>query len=244
MSDKPLTIMIDDTRPNLKALRAKDKDKFLYIVKTFMELAEEAADSNVPIPWYELPYMLNPNLTMKMVAAATLRAVFRVDQLNKDTFSVLGATLHPLSHFGERSINTGGKYSSWQRYFMLEPDTPIDGDAVEQTIRKLLYYARYIDVEKFGHALLSNQLEAYKALGQENLEKLPFQPALRYQKEKFGDLKVGQFWHDIGAFDCGEITHEAAVNWGCPSCGTGVVVEVGSYSVCESCNAGFKIKAD
>jgi hypothetical protein len=242
MSDKPLTIMIDDTRPNLKRLRAKDKAKFLEVVKTFMAIAEEAADDSVPIPWYELPSMLNPNMTMKMIASATLRAVFRADQLNKDTFSVLGATLHPLSHFGERNINRGGAYSSWQRYFMLEPDAEVNQESIEKVIRKLLYFSRYIDVEKFGHALLSNQIEAYKALGQENLEKLPFIPALRYQKEHFkNDLMVGQFWDDIGAFNCGEVE---SLEDGCPACKSPEFHLWGDYTVCSDCNAGFKYKAD
>lgn len=243
MKDTSLKIMIDDTKPNLKRLRGKDKAKFLEVVKTFMEIAEEAADDSVPIPWYELPSMLNSKMTMKMVASAALRAVFRADQLNKDTFSVLGATLHPLSHFGERSINRGGAYSSWQRYFMLEPDAEVNEESIEKVIRKLLYYSRYIDVEKFGHALLSNQLEAYKALGQESLEKLPFIPALRYQQKQFGDLKVGQFWDGVGAFDCGPLPNKLA--WQeCPSCKTSELQEVFQYLVCTSCNAGFEIQAD
>lgn len=245
MEDSTLKIMIDDTKPNLKKLRAENREKFLYIVKTFMELAEEAADTNVPIPWFELPSMLNQNMTMKMVASAALRAVFRVDQLNKDNFSVLGVTLHPLSHFGERTINTGGKYSSWQRYFLLDADAEVNEASIEQVIRKLLYYSRYIDVEKFGHALLSNQLESYKALGQENLEKLPFIPALEYQKKHFGDLGVGQFWDNIGAFKCGELTATQYEEGECLACHTSELVSMGDgYEVCQSCNAGFKIEAD
>ena len=50
MAEPFLKIMIDDTKPNLKRLREKDKAKFLEVVKTFMAIAEEAADDKVPIP--------------------------------------------------------------------------------------------------------------------------------------------------------------------------------------------------
>lgn len=245
MKDSKLTITVDDTKPNLKRLRAENKDAFNNVVRTFIGLAEEAANLDNPVPWFELPSLLNDKMTLKMVASAVLRAVFQVDQLNKDTFSVLGTTLHPLSHFGERQINTGGKYSSWQKYFLLDPDAEVNEDTIEQVVRKLLYYARYIDVEKFGRALMSNQLETYRALPMENAEKLPFFPALKYQKENLGDLAVGQFWHDIGAFNCGGLTKTQYEEGECLACHTSGLVLLGDdYEVCPSCNAGFKRQAD
>ncbi len=244
MEDSKLTIQIDDTKPNLKRLRGENKEAFMNVIKTFIGLAEEAADLKAPIPWFEVPGMLNDKMTFKMLTTAVMRAMFKVKDINPDHFSVLGATIHPLSRFSALKPNGSKDYSSWRRHFALDEDSDINEDSIEQIIRKMLYYMRYIDINTFGQAHMSNQMESYKALGMEAAEKLPFIPALRYQQEHFGDLAVGQFWHDIGAFKCGEVTSEIDTNWGCLACSVGAMTEFEAYRVCDTCNAGFKVKAD
>jgi hypothetical protein len=74
--------------------------------------------------------------------------------------------------------------------------------------------------------------------------KLPFQPALKYQKEHLGDLYVVKFWHDIGALNCGNIEideHE------CLACHVGDLITISNeleYQVCPRCNAGFIVRED
>lgn len=242
MEDSKLTIQIDDSKPNLKRLRGENKEAFLNIIKTFIGLAEEAADMDAPIPWYEVPGKLNDKMTFKMLTTAVMRAMFKVKDINPDHFSVLGATVHPLSRFGTQTSGGKKEYASWRKHFAMGEDADINEDTIEQAIRKMLYYMRYIDVNKFGQAHMSNQLEAYKALGNEAVEKLPFIPALRYQREHFGELAVGQFWHDIGAFKCGTVPDEEYLN--CPACHMTVLEPLGDYDVCTDCNAGFKRQAE
>ncbi|MNP58262.1 hypothetical protein D3C76_1531670 [compost metagenome] len=119
-------------------------------------------------------------------------------------------------------------------------DTKVDKNTIMNIIRTMMYYAKYINVEKFGQALLGNQLEVHKALPEPSMEKLPFYPALQYQK-KFGDLNVGKFWPEVGAFYGGGMKEIPET---CPACHVGKMVEATKAAqgihVCDSCNIGIK----
>lgn len=234
-----IRIMLDD-KPNLRKLKEKDKAKYTSLVRTMIQAAEDAADSDRMLPWYDLPEKLHPSLTFEKVTPAILRAFYDVEGLNPDNFSVIGSDLHPLSLFQKQELKNGVGYAKWRKHFGMSEDDEVGPEAITAILRKLLYYAKYIDVKKFGEALMSKQLEAHKALPMDNVEKLPFTPALRYQQERFGELKVGQFWSDIGAFYGGDVPNGYEESASCPACTVGFLRDVKEYIVCESCNIGFK----
>jgi hypothetical protein len=101
---------------------------------------------------------------------------------------------------------------------------------------------KYIDIGKLRTFLEANQVVTYRGLGDEQIMKLPFYPALKYQKA-IGELHVGKFHDDTGFFDCGEIKLEDGVPEACPACKHQylTILDLSDYALCEACNAGFKI---
>ena len=234
-----IRIHLDD-KPNLAKLKEKNPGMFVQVVRTAVAIAEEAAGSGKDsIPWYDLPGKFDDKLSFAEVAPAIMRAFFDAKGISPKNFDILGEEVHPLSLLKRRDIGTKGKYTMWRKHFGRGEHEHVDSVTITGIIRRMLYYARYIDVEKYGAAFMSNQLEAHKALPMENAEKLVFYPALRYQKEKFGDLHVGQFWDDIGAFYGGEITKTNGPH--CPACHIGELTKIGDYYVCPTCNLGVKL---
>lgn len=231
-----IKISLDD-KPNLAKLKEKDITSFREIMSTFMKLAEESASTQRAIPWYTLPHQLHENLTFANMVPALMDAFFSVDKINADSFSIVGLGVHPLSLLKQSKLGNVG-YSTWRNHFGLRNQGPVTPEVVTEIVRQLLYYARYIDMESFGKALMSNELEAHKAIPSLNAERLPFVPALRYQQEVFGDLFVGKFWSDIGAFHGGEYEE---IPMDCPACHLNDLALIGEYHVCRSCNLGVKV---
>lgn len=242
--DKPITIKMAD-KPNLRALRFHNPKKFKEVLSACIALAEEAAyvGEDRKIPWYDLPSKFSPDLDFENTLKAVSAAVFEAQAINPDSFSILEEDVHALAVFKSQSDRTG-TYPDWRRHFDF-PDgyDPAGPKEVTAILRKLLYYARFIDMDKYSKAVLSNHLSVHQALPELNAEKLPFVPALRYQQDQFGDLKVGKFWDDIGAFYGGEMPAGTSATE-CPACKAGAIhlKQAGQYLVCECCNIGIKIK--
>jgi hypothetical protein len=156
--------------------------------------------------------------------------------MNADIFDVLKVEVHPLSMLTPRRnyIDGGLKYYQWREHFKLPANAPVNGETVERIIRKLLRYSKYIDVQTLQEHLTSNQIATYRGLGAEQVNKLPFYPALRYQQKEKGDLHVGKFFDDIGFLDCGE--NEKGY---CLACNRYELQRIGHYKCCLACNAGY-----
>lgn len=240
--DKPITIQMKD-KPNLKALRFNNPPVFKEVLSACIALAEKAAENEdrTRIPWWELPQRFSPELNFTNMLHAVAESVFDAKQINPDSFNILEEDVHALAVFkSERERN--GTYPDWRSHFDIPASEGNAGpDEVKQVLRKLLYYARFVDVEKFGKAVLSNHLSVHQALPELNAERLPFTPALCFQQEKFGDLKVGKFWDEIGAFYGGTVDTLPET---CPACGHTELKQVGDFYVCPSCNLGVVVNED
>lgn len=237
MSSKDAFMISLLDKPNLRKLRTADKEAYGEIIKTALEIAENAADSSRKIPWYGLPFHISEGLTYRDLMTAIVEAAFDVADLNKETFDIMGADLHPLSLL-KKQARRGDRYSDWRTHFGMPEDAEVSKETIKSVLRTLLYYAKYINVEQFGKALMSNQLEAHKALPDQNMLKLPFYPALKYQEGRVGDLNVGKFWPHLGAFYGGLMKKVPDT---CPACGHGkMAVTPDSIHVCEKCNIGIK----
>ena len=236
--EKPIQINMHD-KPNLKALRFNNPSAFKDILSACIALAERAAyvGEDRKIPWYELPQRFSSNLDFAKTLKAVTDAVFDVQEINPESFNILEDDVHALAVFKSQRERSG-LYPDWRRHFDFPEGTDEPGeDEVRKVLRSLLYYARFVDIDKFSKAVLSNHLSVHQALPDLNAEKLPFTPALHYQKEQFGDLKVGKFWDEIGAFYGGTTLEKLSK---CPACVHGDMHQYGNYSVCSSCNLGVK----
>lgn len=225
-------IRLDD-KPHLTELLKKDKQAFKDIVGLFVELMEVTAKNE----WYTLPSRLGISLTYKELVSGIMNAILDVKALNEEAYAALGDNLHPLSLLSDtqKDIVTGEQeYFDWKRYFVVDDNT-ITQETLEKIIRKILYLVRWFSIDEVSYQLLANQ---FPIVDPKDLQKLPFQPALVYQQEHAGELAVGKFMHDIGAFDCGEVEKGTT----CPACKIGKLVDVNNVKVCPRCNAGFREK--
>lgn len=233
------TIKTDD-KPHLDRLLREDTEKAKEVIGTFVELMEEAVQNG----WHELPQMFTPDgsLSFRDLVKGILHGSLDLKGINPDVADVLREEVHPLSMLAPRRnyLDGGIRYIDWRKHYRLPPDAEINQETIATIFRRLLRYYRYVDVEALARALINRQVKTFEGLGERNVKVLPFIPALRYQQAKFGDLHVGKFYDDIGAFDCGPLPEDADEN--CPACKRPDLHAIGDYKVCMACNAGFQLQ--
>jgi hypothetical protein len=226
-------------KPALSQLMNSDKAVFKEVVGTFVQLMEIAAEKE----WYKLPNNIHSSLSFNDVVSGVLNAVMNTKEIDPSAYATLEYDLHPLALLSDQRKNlvTGSDEEyDWKSHFVLD-SKEVSRETLEHIIRKMLYLVRWFDIESVSKSLLTNQ---FPMVDDKDIRKLPFQPALMYQKNHLGDLYIGKFFHDIGSFNCGEIEideHE------CPACHVGELTEVTNeltYQVCPRCNAGFTIKEE
>lgn len=228
-------IKLDD-KPNLTKALQENPTLAKQVIGTFVSLIEESFDSSKGITWADLPQQLHQDLTFPDLIKGVLRGALDTKKMNPITFDALKVEVHPLSILSPRKnyIDGNYKYYDWRNHFGLSPEVRVDGITIEETIRKLLRYAKVINIETLQKHLEVNQIATYRGLGDEQVRKLPYYPALRYQ-QKSGDLHVGKFFEDVGFFDCGTSDKDY-----CLACNRYDMEQIGDYKVCRACNAGFK----
>lgn len=225
-----------DDKPRLDQLMRENPQVAREIIATFVDLMEETLEQG----WHELPQLFaGRDLTFRDMIKGILHGSLDLPDLNPDAYDALKEEVHPLSMLAPRRdyLNGGTRVYNWRNHFRLPKDAKADQDTIAAIFRKLLRYYKYVKVDDLAYALINNQIANYKSINQ--TENLPFTPALRYQQVQFGDLHVGSFFPDVGAFDLGEWDEH---NENCPACDT---VEdlwhVKNYKICPSCNAGYKV---
>lgn len=232
-----ITLQTDD-KPHLDNLLRSNPKLAKEVIQTFAELMEEACDPANGIPWAELPKRFSPELAFKDLIKGILHGALNLRDINPNAYDALLEEVHPLSMLAPRKnwLDGGMRYADWRAHFRLPPGAEINQETIAQIFRRLLRYYRYVDVEALAHALINKQIKTFEGLGERNVQTLPFVPALRYQQKHFGDLHVGRFYDEIGAFDCGSVSEQTD---SCPACGRPDLTEIGNYFVCLACNAGF-----
>lgn len=224
-------IRLDD-KPELAELFKNEPDKAKEIIACFVDLMRISAKEK----WHELPSKFHKDLTLKQLIHGILFGALDLKGINPTAYDVLGEEVHPLSMLSPRMNFLTGEmqYANWRNHYRLPKGAEVSQHTIEQIFRKLLRYYKYVDVEQLSNALITKQIKAYEGLGERAVTTLPFYPALRYQQEQFGDLHVGKFYDDIGAFDCGTTTEK-----NCPACKTAELKVIEEYHVCPNCNGGF-----
>jgi hypothetical protein len=228
-------IKLDD-KPNLNNLSKSDVKAFKSIVGTFVSLMETAAEKN----WHQLPKAIHTSLSFEDVVNGVLNAVMTTKEIDPEAFATLEYDLHPLALISDKRKNLITQDSepyNWRSHFSMDTNE-VSQESLEKIIRKMLYLVRWFDIDTVSKSLVSNQ---FPVIDGKDIMKLPFQPALKYQKEHLGELYVGKFLHDIGALNCGHIESNTHT---CPACNIGAVLEIKNHKVCPRCNAGFKVEVE
>jgi hypothetical protein len=229
-------INVDD-KPNLKKALSENPQQAKEVIQTFVQMMELSFDESNGIRWADLPKELNEKLTFNDLIKGVLDGLLSTRQVNPETFDVMKIEVHPLSILSPRRnyIDGGYKYYNWREIFKLDEHEPINYLTIAKILRKMLRYIKYIDIQTLAEHLQANQITTYRGLGDEQIKRLPFYPAIRYQQKLKGDLQVGKFYDDVGFFDCG--TNEKDY---CLACNRYDLHKIGDYKVCLACNAGFK----
>lgn len=221
--------------PHLEGLMKKDKEKAREVMGVFIELMEEAIEND----WHELPELFARELSFSDLVKGVLHGSLDLPKLNPEAYDALKEEVHPLSMLSARKDYLNGgitRIYDWRKHYRLPKDSPVSQATIEEIFRKLLRYYKYVKIDDLAHALVNNQIATFKSM--DEAKNLPFYPALRYQKEHLGELSVGLFFSDIGAFDCSQFPEDHEE--GCPACNEPVEMwEVNDKVICPRCNAAF-----
>jgi len=229
-------------KPHLDRAMQENPQLARAVIQTFVGLMDEAFDPSKTITWAELPKKLHEDLDFGSLIRGILRGSLDLHSIHPEAADVLREEVHPLAMLQKRKnyLDGGERYVNWRGHFGLSKEAMVNEKTVADIFRKLLRYSRYVKIDELRKAHEANQVAAFRGMGDEQVMLLPFYPALRYQREHFGDLQVGKFMDDLGSFDCGPMPNEH--DWDiCPACGHVDSMEVmGSVSYCMDCNAGFR----
>jgi hypothetical protein len=220
-----------DSKPHLLELKNTDAQTFKTIVGTFVNIMEVAAEGK----WTDVPESIHSTLSFDDMISGVLNAIMDTPKIDGDGYAALGADLHPLSLMSDTRknvITNEFEAYDWRKHFALDPNE-VPKEALEKVVRKILYLVRWFDVD------VSKQTQQFPVIDAKDIRKLPFQPALLYQKQYLGELHIGKFMHGFGAFDCGEIEDEVVT---CKACNIATLNQITQHvKVCARCNAGFKV---
>jgi hypothetical protein len=229
-----------DSKPHLSRLKNADNAAYKQVVSTFVNLMEIAAEKK----WHQLPQTIHTSLNFNDIVTGTLNAVMTTKEIEPKAYAALEDDLHPLALLSDKRkdlVSGAPEHYDWKKHFALDTNE-VSRETLEKIIRSMLYLVRWFDIETVSKAL---QTSTFPIIDSKDVAKLPFQPALEYQKEHLGELHVGKFLHDIGAFNCGDITD---MKYHCPACVIGDLEEIThndiNYKVCPRCNAGFENLGD
>lgn len=233
------TIGTDD-KPNLEKAMKENPEQAKEVISVFVSLMEEAFSRDKGVTWAELPKQLHKDLDFGSLVRGVLRGSLDLKDISPESFDALKVEIHPLAMLQPRKNYLDGsmRYTNWRNHFSLPDDAQVNEKTVADIFRKLLRYGRFVKIDELRKALEANQIAVHRGLGDVQMEKLPFTPALRYQREHFGELHVGKFMDEVGFFDCGTIGKgfEGPV---CPACGHDSLDRIEDYALCLDCNAGF-----
>ena len=229
------SINLDDKPLLAKALK-EDRALAIEVIGTFTALMEEALEKN----WHKLPKEFHRDLKFGDIIRGVLRGSLDLKDINPDAFDTLDIEVHPLAMLSPRKnyLEGGLRYYAWREHFQLPEGTVVSEETIAEIFRKMLRYTKYVKIKQLAQALESNQLATFRGIGDRNVELLPMMPAIRYQKEKFGDLYAGKLLDDNGFLDGGEVVDVSH----CPACKRTPLTVIGSYHCCYACNLGVKEK--
>lgn len=228
-----------EDKPHLRKAMAEEPEMAKEVISTFAALMDEAFNPDKGVRWADLPKEFFDGLTFRQLIRGVLRGALDVKQINPEAYDVLKAEVHPLSILKPRRnmLDDGIRYTDWRKHFGLDSKAQVNEETIARIIQNILRHSRYVRIDQLREALEYNQVATFRGLGEQQVEKLPFYPALRHQRINFGDLHVGKFFEDNGFLDCGTIAKTAEV---CTACRRPDLYRIDDrYIGCLACNAGY-----
>ena len=225
-------------KPYLEKAMREESALAKEVISVLALLMNEAFDPSKGIRWADLPKELHKDLDFGSLVRGVLRGSMDLKDISPDAFDALKVEVHPLAMLQPRKnyLEGGMRYHNWRNHFKLDEGTPVSEETVSNIFRKMLQHIRFVKIDQLRQALESHQIAAHRGLGDVQIEKLPFVPALRYQKKQFDDLHVGKFLEQYGLFDCGSIGFDETK---CLACASDDLKLLGNHMGCMSCNAGY-----
>jgi hypothetical protein len=231
------TIKLDD-KPHLLALLGEDASKAREVIGTFVNLIEQAAKYE----WYKLPEFIHSSITFPDLISGILEGILTVQKYPSNSYLTLEQDVHPLSLLSDTAKDEYTKKEleyNWRDHFTLK-DSHVSKETIAKIYRELSYLVRWFDLDSIRNGLFANDYPVIDNV--KGVAKLPFFPSLRYQKEVKGELHVGQFLHEVGLFDCGEVAPDVDI---CLACQIGELETITNHEHikgCRRCNSGFIVK--
>ena len=230
-------------KPNLTKLMKDDPNRFKKFLSTMLWASEKLAgmESHIDL-------LLDTAEEIKIEPAELLAGIINgclnEQFVNENLSPILGKELLPVALLNLQVTDVGGEpvYFNWRKWYKLN-HKKVDANTIASAIGNIMKYARFLSFEKLSEALETNQLIIFKALPMEQAKLLPYQPALKYQKETFGEFHTGKFFNEpkAGFFDCGEAEPDETE---CHACGRKDLSKTRNkkFLYCRACNAGYRIK--
>lgn len=229
-----ITIKIDDSKPRLKQAMQSDPAKAKAVIGTFVQMMEDA----LAYGWADLPEKFHPDLTFQKLIHDILHGILDLKDIDPSFYDDLGVMIHP---FGLMSYSLpdmtnpeAAHYWDWQRHYDWQ-DTKGGLPPIQSFLRKLMYYARYLDIEALGKAMFRKDMDVY--MSERDLAPLiAAHPAIQYQRRKLGERFAGKIHDGLGTFECGELPPFSS---SCPACTIGELKFIANRHVCKRCGAGY-----
>lgn len=230
MSGIPIKIVIDESKPNLLRAMKENPTAAKEVMETFVTMMEHTFTEG----WHTLPKQFHPDLTFKSLIHDILHGVLDLKEIDPKYYDDLGVLVHPFGLFSYRPFGDGMKYYDYQRHFDWKNghDLPV----IQSLLRKLLYYARWIEFDKLHDAMKRKDMDLY-LIERDPSPLIASHPAIQYQEKNMGQRFAGKLVDKFGVFDCGTLPEGAEY---CPACSTGNLIDLPDMKACERCGAGFK----
>lgn len=227
-----------DNYPHLTQLIKENPVKAKEVMGVFISLIDESVKEK----WHELPQMFSGGeLSFESMIKGILHGSLDLPEMNPEAYDALKEEVHPLSMLAPRKDYGKGitRVYDWRSHYRLPRNAPVNQDTIAEIFRKLLRYYKYVKIDDLAKATILNQVATFQSM--DEALRLPYYPAIRYQQEHMGDLAVGTFFSDVGAFDLGTLKEKPEICLACnePS----ELWEIGNKIVCPRCNGGWELKA-
>jgi len=246
MEKLPVTVNLANN-PHVKQLLESDPEALKTIIKAFTGIFDTACRER----WDLLPGELDATgeMTFEALLHGMLEGSFNAKEFNPTLFEVLGMSIHPLAVLKKQnlmSVNTSDdKMYDWREFYALPRDAKVDKDSIAEIIRNILRYNRWIPTKEFYEALGAggDAVDLFRQMDENQVAKLAYLPALKYQRRVLGELHVGRFLGNTGAFDAGTIRGNYDDEMFCPACELEHLTPFNeAQKVCLRCQAGFTIQ--
>jgi hypothetical protein len=214
-------------------------------LRTFLQVADHLLKTGSARTLTKTAQQLN--ITAPEIMQGIIEGCLNEQLINENLAPILGKELLPIALLTLKNNSETAEevYFNWRKWYHMQRHNQVNAETISEVIANIMKYARFLDFDKLTEALESNQLITFKALPMEQAKLLRFYPALRYQKDVLGELKVGTFFTDrqAGFFNCGEIEES---DTHCLACGRRDLqkAKYTEHIYCRACNAGYKPKGE